>query len=75
MWQALAPQWVTSWNSLSAGPQYTWHKASESALLPSRVNALGRAGHVSHSAFTQFSSTCMYVIIGVTPVPPSHHMM
>jgi hypothetical protein len=57
---SLSPQWVTSWNSLSAGPQYTWHNVTASAALPSRIPSQSHASHVSHSAFTQFSATCMY---------------
>jgi len=53
--EATSPQWVTTQNSLSAGPQYTWHLASASALLPSLDTKSGQ-----HSAFAQFSSTCMY---------------
>lgn len=57
---SLSPQWATSWNSLSAGPQYTWHTVKDSAALPSRVPAQSSHSHVAHSAFTQFSATCMY---------------
>lgn len=30
-YESLAPQWVTAWNSLSAGPEYTWHNVTASA--------------------------------------------
>jgi hypothetical protein len=55
--ESLAPQWVTAWNSLTAGPQYTWHKVSESAAIPSREPAPNAHSHATHSAFAQFSST------------------
>jgi hypothetical protein len=53
--EALGPQWVTAWNSLLGGPQYTWHKVSESAALPSLIPSTSHVGHASHSAFAQFS--------------------
>jgi sialate O-acetylesterase len=54
--EALGPQWVTSWNSLAAGDEYRWHNATASAALPSAdPNEGGR-----HSAWAQFSATCMY---------------
>ena len=58
--ESLAPQWVTSWNSLSAGPQYTWHNVTSSAAVPLRIPAATSHDHVAHSAFSQFSATCMY---------------
>jgi len=58
--ESLAPQWVTSWNSLSAGPSYKWHSVTESAALPERIPAANSHDHVAHSAFSQFSATCMY---------------
>ena len=57
--ESLEPQYVTSWNSLSAGAQYTWHNVSSSASLPSRIPG-SRRGQIEHSPFTQFSATCMY---------------
>ena len=54
-YEALAPQWVTSQNSLSAGPQFKWHNVSYSAALPSLDPATKQ-----HSAWAQFSATCMY---------------
>lgn len=54
--EALAPQFVTTWNSLSTGPQYTWHDAANSTRAPSR--APGKKGQ--HSPWAQFSATCMY---------------
>eukprot|EP01050_Picozoa_sp_SAG11_P027767 SAG11_NODE_7161_length_1185_cov_0.957643_1_plen_293_part_10 len=54
-YEALAEQWVTSQNSLSAGPEYTWHNVSASAALPSLLSPGGQ-----HSAWAQFSATCMY---------------
>lgn len=54
-YEALAPQWVTTQNSLSAGPQFKWHNVSHSASLPSMDPA-----SKEHSAWAQFSATCMY---------------
>ncbi len=54
-YEALAPQWVTAQNSLSAGPQFKWHNVSHSASLPSMDPASKQ-----HSAWAQFSATCMY---------------
>ena len=65
--EALAPQWVTTWNSLDAPVQCTegtcdegfvWHNVTHSASLPSD-KAAGPNDRI-HSAFSQFSSTCMY---------------
>jgi hypothetical protein len=60
--ESLAPQWVTAWNSLSAGPAYTWHKVNQSAALPSLIPSASSHQHPTHSAFAQFSATCMYVL-------------
>ena len=54
-YEALAPQWVTSQNSASAGSEYKWHNVSESAAAPSINNATQE-----HSAWAQFAATCMY---------------
>lgn len=54
-YEALAPQWVTSQNSLSAGTQFKWHTVSHSASLPSMDPTTQQ-----HSAWAQFSATCMY---------------
>lgn len=54
-YEATAPQWVTTQNSLSAGPTFTWHNVSSSAALPSIDNKTKK-----HSAFAQFAATCMY---------------
>ena len=51
--EALAPQWVTAWNSQLADPKFTWHKVSESAALPSLIPAPSPHQHASHSAFAQ----------------------
>jgi hypothetical protein len=51
-YEALAEQWVTSQNSLSAGTEYAWHNVTASAALPS----LDRATQ-QHSAWAQFSAT------------------
>ena len=53
--EALAPQWVTSQNSLSAGPEFKWHNVSASAAEPSLNTTTNQ-----HSAWAQFSATCMY---------------
>jgi hypothetical protein len=53
--EALAPQWVTAQNSLSAGPEYKWHNVTASAAEPSLNTATSQ-----HSAWAQFSATCMY---------------
>jgi hypothetical protein len=47
--EATSPQWATTQNSLSAGPQYTWHQAAVSALEPSLDP---KTKH--HSAWAQF---------------------
>jgi hypothetical protein len=47
--EATSPQWVTTQNSLLAGPEYTWHQASVSALEPSLDPKTA-----SHSAWAQF---------------------
>lgn len=54
-YEALAPQWVTSQNSLSAGANYKWHNVTASASVPSLDAATKQ-----HSAWAQFSATCMY---------------
>jgi hypothetical protein len=65
--EALAPQYVTTWNSASSPPQciegvcdegFKWHNVSFSASKPSSFPA-GPNDRL-HSAFAQFSSTCMY---------------
>jgi hypothetical protein len=53
--EALAPQWVTAQNSLSAGVEFVWHNVTASAALPLLDPATGQ-----HSAFSQFSATCLY---------------
>ena len=58
--ESLAPQYVTSWNSYSADPTYKWHNLSYSASIPSLIPAADAHKGPSHSAFSQFSSTCMY---------------
>jgi hypothetical protein len=54
-YEALSPQWVTSQNSVTAGPEFVWHNVTSSAALPSMDKKSG-----AHSAWAQFSSTCMY---------------
>jgi sialate O-acetylesterase len=65
--EALAPQYVTTWNSAGSPVQcvegvcdegFKWHNVSFSASEPSSKTAFG--GSQLHSAFAQFSSTCMY---------------
>ena len=65
--EALAPQYVTTWNSASSPVSCTegvcdegfvWHNVTHSASLPSS-KAAGPNDRM-HSAFAQFSSTCMY---------------
>ena len=53
--ESTTPQWVTTQNSLAAGPQYRWHTAQQSAAAPS-LDPQSNA----HSAWARFSSTCMY---------------
>lgn len=65
--EALAPQYVTSWNSLSAQPNcienvcdegFKWFNVTYSASKPSSFPA--GPNDRKHSMFAQFSSTCMY---------------
>jgi hypothetical protein len=58
--EALAPQYVVSWNSVSADPGFTWYNTSYSASLPSSTPSLSKSGHASHSPWASFSATCMY---------------
>jgi len=55
-YEATSPQWATTYNSITAdNSTFVWHRAAISARLPSRNNVTGK-----HSAFAQFSATCMY---------------
>ncbi|GAB5359373.1 hypothetical protein AAMO2058_000538400 [Amorphochlora amoebiformis] len=52
--EAYSPQWITTWNSLSADPNlFHWHIAKESAKEPLHLNK-------RFSPFALFSATCMY---------------
>ena len=54
-YEATTPQFVTVQNSVLAdNTTFVWHKLSDSAKLPSKDSTSGQ-----HSAFAQFSSTCM----------------
>ena len=65
--EALDPQWVTTWNTPDAPLQceegvcdegFVWHNVTHSASLPSSKPA--GPNDRMHSAFAQFSSTCMF---------------
>ena len=53
--ESTTPQWVTTQNSVTAGPAFVWHNVSSSAAQPS-IDPKTK----QHSAWAQFSSTCMY---------------
>ena len=55
-YEATAPMWVSAYNTDPTDPTQRWHNVTESASHPSMDNATQR-----HSAFAQFSATCMYV--------------
>lgn len=58
-YEATTPQFVTVQNSVLAdNTTFVWHKLSDSAKLPSKDSTSGQ-----HSAFAQFSSTCMYFAV------------
>ena len=58
--EALAPQYVVSWNSVAADPAYSWYNASHSAAQPSAIPTSNAHQHATHSPWAQFSATCMY---------------